>query len=297
MSLAGPGNVTVRFSDGKWKIVGDSEPNSVVIRSLANGNLRIRGGGSDGGVTTINGRSYIDIAPSQNILIQMGNGNDRVSIAGNGSGSPLALGDNLNIEMGDGVDVVICEYLRVAKMCSVSMGLGQLASHSETASFYGISAGSFSYRSDRNYGGNSLGLTASAIRGNVTIVAGDAQNSVNLSSCTISGDVIARMGNEQSGSATADNFSMTADTIGGTVRINMGNGRGIASIGNTRALRMEITFGSAYDQLLVNNVQASSALFDGGLGSQDRISGAGNIFTVSPTILSFENRTLRWSNR
>lgn len=289
------GNVSVNLVNNAWQVRGDDNNNNILINQVGPGTLRVLGRSADGGTTRINGRDYVDIASNRPVNISMNGGNDRVAIDG-APRAPVTFAGNLSIDVGTGLDVVQLSDVKVPGTVSVSMGGGGQTGF-ESASFFGIDVGGVSYRTDRSGGGNSLSLTNSTVRGDVSIQGSAGSNSATLASLSVSGSLRADLGSTPMQTST-DTLQLTASKFGGVVDVRQSSGRSTVQFGNVTAKSLSAALGDGYDQLLVNNCTADSASFDGGTGgesgtSSDRISGGGNHFRTAPRLRGFEVNQLR----
>lgn len=116
------GNVTAVYQANvrTWDIVGDENPNALVLTRTLSGMVKLAGGASDGGTTTVNGRPAIEIDPRFNVRFTMRGGNDRIDLRNTG-GEVRFLGD-VSVDTGAGVDIIHWAGVYVGGALNVNMG-------------------------------------------------------------------------------------------------------------------------------------------------------------------------------
>ena len=287
------GNVTVQLSGPDWKITGDDNPNAITLTPLSNGAIRVTGGASTGGTTTVNGKTYADFVPSGNVSVTLKDGDDKLMLQGSSS-RQLRFPSGLTLSMGRGIDTVVGSYVYAGRTLNVDMGIESQGVGYETAAFNNADVGGVTYRTDRTAGANSFEMSICTVRGDVSITGSNGQNSVSLGSVNVSGSLTASMGSEPNNSTTSDIFSMTSSAVAGRVQLDMGEGRGQATFTRIAADTIDVLFGgSDADQLGFSDSNVRRARFDGGHGNNDRIWGGRNVFREKLDIVRFEKNELR----
>lgn len=107
------GNVAIWVDTaGTLNVSGDGNSNGVAITQVAPTAYRVTGL-NHYGATTINGRSSVVMYNVYNdIAVNLGNGDDHLSIGGTTTGGQATLADDLFIAMGSGNDTVVLSALR-----------------------------------------------------------------------------------------------------------------------------------------------------------------------------------------
>lgn len=284
---ASAGTVHVSIEEGRWRLQGDPNHNAITITQLPNGNVRVAGAPSDGGVTTITGAQTF--FPNLPVSIGLGGGGDRVSI--NGSASvPVRFASSLEVSMGAGVDIITGSYVTVVGSLSLDLGAQSTGpNYLERAELSGIDAGPVSFRclapnpSSFSLGGSSI------VRGDLTVEGSAHSNTIAITSTAVAGWVVGNLGNEENSSAFHDVFQLSGCNVAGRVRLDMGNGRSAASFSNSTARRVRVeTLGYNADVVSVHNCHFNRLFVDLGAGSQDRVTGYNNTFLQEPELIGVE---------
>jgi acetyltransferase-like isoleucine patch superfamily enzyme len=104
------GTVTAAFAAGTLTLTGDPQANNLEVR-IDNGNVTLKGKGT----TIAGGTSFAGV---NDIVINLGDGNDRVTVRGR------TLAGNLTIDLGNGNDHAQLKKLSVTGNVSVTGGAG-----------------------------------------------------------------------------------------------------------------------------------------------------------------------------
>ncbi len=120
--MAGDVVATLTPSTGILNITGDAANNSIEIRQLDNGALRVSGKYWGGAATKVGGLGFRDFQQVQGIQIDMGAGNDQVTIGT--TGKVIQLSKDLNVNLGTGADRLNIVVAHCISRCASRIGSG-----------------------------------------------------------------------------------------------------------------------------------------------------------------------------
>lgn len=283
--LMAVGNVLVYNVGSSVRIEGDQNANNIAMVGLPTGGIRISGVSLYGQSTTINGRSSMDIAPIGDVLVDMGAGNDRVTIQKSVGVPGPSFKGGLAIRMGDGDDKIDATDFAVTKQLSVDLGTGADSSaRADEVNLTNARLGNLFVSMTRSTGFNHARIAQSTINGDVRLDGSRGSDQFSLNNTLIGGSLSIMAGNETY-SSSSDSASLMSVSVRSKIDIQMGTGKGYVEFFDVTADSADVYFGDyESDTFIVNNSRFKRVNFDGMGGNKDKISGSGNQFGALPNI-------------
>ena len=209
------GNVTAVVQNHALVINGDSKGNTLQIVQVGNGQYTVQCWRGD--VTTINGhtgpQTFSGI--TGDFKINLGNGDDLLSIDNGGNSTPTTVPGNLNADMGAGNNGFYLNHAKVVGSASVNAGNGNNYAYldfSNVGTDCSVTMGK---------GSNDIFMQGTAVGRDLTL-----KSNVNQSGATfmdLLAGSIGRNATFQTGNG-ADSISMSQETIGQKLQINTNGG-------------------------------------------------------------------------
>ncbi len=193
------GDITATLAGSTLVIEGDAQSNAVIVYQQGSGAFVVEGlrDNDTGNLTMVNGIPLrVFSGGVSNVKINMGLGNDELSIGDPGIAITTTIPGNLSIDMGGGT---------------------------QDGVFFGFDIAAFGYLGDVDIGGN------------LTIQGSDAQDSVYLLGMSVAKNVTMKLGDSPIGTSNWVLMNRTARSsfIGGKLSITGGDGRDDWTIRNT----------------------------------------------------------------
>ena len=286
VGITAAGNVTAALVGNRLVITGDGEANSILVYKewIADAAWKVIVAGQDG--TTINGvaASSFDLALVQSLDIRMNDGDDRVAVGKDASGTVtgLNLGNMFSYQGGNGKDVLELYQVQVGRTASVRGNAGDDSIVISDSRF----AWTTTIRLDSGDGQESLAISNSRFLRPTTLFGGAAGSAITLNnvrfqqSMTLrtlqAGDVVTLTGvRVTNGPATINlgdgNNDLTLDDSDFLIlTLRGGAGDDKIQIGSTTGIRVaagaSFLLGNGTNQLLLQNSDFSMLTVIGGSG-------------------------------
>ncbi len=249
------GNVTVAINAaGVLTISGDGAANGVdIVDTDGDGVYEIVGAGTttiidNGGI--LNGIGELTVAPTS-IVINLGKGNDTLSVVDSGFAGGLASGINVSVNMGAGNDQVLVLGAGQIALGDVKIDLG---AGNDQIGVFGNGADGF----------NSLSISAGAGNDQVGV------DGVNANAIGVSGGA----GNDILGVGFAGGFG----TFSNSLSIDGGAGKDLVQLDGANALHGNIKLGGSADGASILNSTFTNSFTLNGNGGKDNVEIGGSNF-------------------
>ena len=274
------GNVLVSVSAGNLVVSGDSGGNELrIIQSLQNG-APIAGRffitGQNG--TTINGQSVGQFFQnvSGDLRINLNGGNDRLTLGDGVSNSRFIAPRDLQVDMGDGNDVVRLDRVSVRDDARLVTGAGSdsVFVKGTIGGLAGVDFGQNDLTIDTGDRADNISLENVFVRHNLNVNTGsdDFTDFVDMHFMNIGNDTDVRTG------GGGDIVRISDVGFNDDLTIDTGAGNDSVSIDRCQVDELFLSLGTDSDALTLRNTVGRRASLNGGLGS-DTLSQSGNSFS------------------
>ena len=261
------GNVDIRWGDdGGSLVVGAANPDHAVggltdIRTTIAGNLAVRGGKGADSV------ALAGVAVSQTVKIDLRDGNDSLTLDtydGSDTDFGVAIGKDLFFSNGGtGADAV--QFLDSADVGAIGIAGGvRLNLGQDNSTVVATAAAELTVGKDMSiqYAGNGVStamINNAAIARDLSIRTGDGTDSVALLGIGIGRNARVDMGKGSSSLLVEQSLSQPLSTIGGELRIALGDDADTGFISEASIGKLRIDTGKGDDQLTIEGTQAGEA--------------------------------------
>lgn len=274
------GNVLVSVSGGNLVVSGDSGGNELrIIQSLQNG-APIAGRffitGQNG--TTINGQTVGQFFQNVtgDLQINLDGGNDRLTLGDGVSNSRFIVPRDLQVDMGDGNDVVRLDRVSVRDDARLVTGAGSDGVFVKGAigGLAGVDNGQNDLTIDTGDRADNIFLENVFVRHNLSVNTGndDFTDVIDMHFMNIGNDTDVRTG------AGGDIVRVSDVGFNDDLTIDTGSGNDSVSIDRCQVDELFLSLGTDSDALTLRNTFGRRASLNGGLGS-DTLSQSGNSFS------------------
>lgn len=292
------GNVDLTLQNGNLLLTGDNLGNGVQIRQISDNKYAIVGIKQAGANTTINGAGFQVVSGvTGNVTFNMNGGNDQLDVT-DGQGffaaqpglpnafEPVTFAKNVNVNLGDGADLLAAEAMTVKGQLNIDGGLGNAADtirlEEVEVQVQGIKGGQ-ALEIETGGGNDVIAIEFSRFNGLVDIDTGAEDDLVEMQFVDVDAtDLIIRT---QTGD---DEVELFAVAIADDLLIDTGNGEDLVTLVEVEAQDdIDVQLGLGADTLQIFRLIGDEVELDGG-GNTDTLLDAGENQARELDIDSFE---------